>query len=298
MGHDGEVVDRVGRYRVIDCRGCGFVHIDPVPAERELAGVYEREYYEYEKPEFIERQREDLEWWNLVFDERLEVMEEVVGPGRRRLLDVGCGPGFFLRRAAGRGWRGVGIEPSKAAGAHARSMGVEVMEGFFNDLSGGLGERSFDAVHLSEVLEHVPDPAGLMEGVFGLLAPGGVVCVAAPNDYSPVQKVLRRRLGFGPYWLAPPHHINYFTFESLGALVRRAGFAELRPVATFPMDFFLLMGEDYVGDDALGRRCHAKRKRLEMMLAEPELKDFKRELYRLMADHSVGREAVVFGVKP
>jgi len=65
----------------------------------------------------------------------------------------------------------------------------------------------------------------------------------------------------------------------------------------FPMDFSLLMGDDYVTDGPLGRQCHAKRKSLDIMLSEPGLADFKKEMYRLMARHSIGREMVVYAVK-
>ena len=51
---------------------------------------------------------------------------------RRRLLDIGSGPGFFLKTAKERGWRVLGIEPSRQAATHARDLGIEVVEGFFD----------------------------------------------------------------------------------------------------------------------------------------------------------------------
>jgi hypothetical protein len=65
----------------------------------------------------------------------------------------------------------------------------------------------------------------------------------------------------------------------------------------FPMDFFLLMGDNYVGNDSLGRASHSRRKSLDIMLNEPELKDFKKEMYSLMAKHGIGREMVIYGEK-
>ena len=68
--------------------------------------------------------------------------------------------------------------------------------------------------------------------------------------------------------------------------------------ATFPIDLFLLMGEHYVGDDKLGRRCHARRKTLELNLVAGGRNDLKRRLYRLLAELGIGREVVMYGVKP
>jgi hypothetical protein len=121
--------------------------------------------------------------------------------------------------------------------------------------------------------------------------------VVVPNDYNPFQIILREKQGFQPYWLAPPHHINYFNYDSLERLLKSTGFTIKERVAMFPMDMFLLMGDNYVGNDVLGRQCHARRKRLDIVLNNPDLKTFKQDLYRLMAHHGIGREMIVFGVK-
>lgn len=296
-GHAGRAMDTASGYGIIDCRACGFIHMDPVPAPAELKKVYVEEYYTEEKPLFIERVKEDIDWWNVVYDDRYEFFEGALPAGKREILDIGCGPGYFLKRGLDRGWRCLGIEPSKQAGAHAKGLGVDVMNAFFDEgLATGL-RRKFDAIHLSEVLEHVPDPASILRLARGLLNDAGVLCAVVPNDYSPVQRVLREKLGFKPYWLAPPHHINYFSFSSLSGLFEKTGFKVIEKTSMFPIDFFLLMGDDYIGNDPLGRACHARRKRLDVNLAEPVLREFKKEMYRLMARHSIGREMIVFGRK-
>lgn len=57
------------------------------------------------------------------------------------------------------------------------------------------------------------------------------------------------------------------------------------------------MCNNNVGNDELGRASHVGRKRLDIMLNEPELKGFKTDLYSLMAKHGVGREMVIYGAK-
>jgi SAM-dependent methyltransferase len=253
--HHGEVIDSVKGFNVIECGPCGFKHIVPLPEARELENIYKAEYYSLEKPEYIERQLEDIEWWNMVYAEQYELFEEKLPPTRRRILDIGCGPGFFLKLGKERGWEATGIEPSRQAAEYARGLGLEITNEFFNeDTCSSLG--TFDVVHMHEMLEHVSDPAAILLLAYRALDPGGLICVIVPNDYNPLQKVLREQAGYKPWWVAPPHHINYFDFDSLERLLRRAGFDVVLKTATFPIEIFLLMGDNYIDNDALGRICH------------------------------------------
>jgi SAM-dependent methyltransferase len=240
---------------------------------------------------------EDIEWWNVVYDERYDFFEKNLPENRRKILDIGCGPGFFLKRGRERGWKGLGIEPSRQAAEFAKELGIEVMNCFLNKAELEKGDERFDVIHMSEVLEHVTDPISLCKSAYTLLDKGGIICIVVPNDYNPLQKVLREKLGFQPYWLAPPHHINYFTFDSLKGLLQRTGFKIMHTTSMFPMELFLLMGDNYVGNDTLGRQCHAKRKRFDILMNEPDLREFKKNMYKIMAKYCIGREMVVYGIK-
>ncbi|MBF0506848.1 MAG: class I SAM-dependent methyltransferase [Nitrospirae bacterium] len=295
--HKGRIIDNANGYDIIECEQCGFVHITPLPTQEDLDKIYKEEYYTTEKPLFIQRQQEDLEWWNIVYDDRYDFFEQNLSQDKRRLLDIGCGPGFFLKRGQERGWKPLGIEPSTQAVAHAKNLGIDVLNCFLDDSEIKDRGAIFDVVHMSEVLEHIPDPAALCNTAYNLLADGGIICVVVPNEYNPFQIILRDKLGFQPYWLAPPHHINYFNYDSIERLLQKSGFRILQRTAMFPMDIFLLMGDNYVGNDKVGRACHAKRKRFDLFLNEPILIDFKKNIYKLMAEHGIGRESVLFGIK-
>ena len=296
QGHAGVALDTVNGFTVIDCDECRFRHIVPIPTPAELTHVYGHEYYSIEKPLYIERQLEDLEWWNLVYRERYEQFERLLGDRRRRLLDVGSGPGFFLLHGQQRGWSVRGLEPSSQAAAHSRGLGLEITETFLSEATAAALGR-YDVVHMNEVLEHIPDPRGLLRVVGGLLEPGGLVALMVPNDYNPFQAALRRACGFKPWWVAPPHHINYFDVESIQRLLGEQ-FEVVSVDTSFPIDLFLLMGDNYVGNDELGRTCHAKRKMFELNLARAGMNQLKQELYRALAGLDLGRDVVVVARKP
>lgn len=296
QGHIGPVLDSVKGFDVIDCEVCGFKHIVPIPTAEELALVYRHDYYSIEKPLYLKHNEEDQEWWNLVYSERYDFFEQNLPPERRRILDIGSGPGYFLLCGKKRDWQVLGIEPSVQAAAHSRELGIEIYEDFLTEQTVRQLD-SFDVVYMSEVLEHIPDPTSMLKLSYSLLNNEGLLCIVVPNDYNPFQSTLRKAYGYSPWWLAPPHHINFFNFDSISHLLTQCGFKIILKEATFPIDIFLLMGENYIGDDVLGRKCHGKRKAFEQGLAKAGLNDLKRQLYRKLADIGIGREILIVGKK-
>jgi 2-polyprenyl-3-methyl-5-hydroxy-6-metoxy-1,4-benzoquinol methylase len=142
-------------------------------------------------------------------------------PDRPRLLDVGCGNGRFLGLAAGIGWDAEGIDPDPNAVAAGQAAGLNVSQG---DLSTNRESEPFDAITLSHVIEHVPQPRDELELVFELLRPGGTVWVATPNAVG-VGRRLFRRNWFG---LDPPRHLAIFSPAALVAAMTRAGFVDVK----------------------------------------------------------------------
>ncbi|SLN38346.1 class I SAM-dependent methyltransferase [Oceanibacterium hippocampi] len=292
--HAGRVVDSVAEYDIIDCRACGFRHVVPLPDADALDSFYRQQFYAEEKPNYLAHAEADAEWIAVACRDRLASCAAILGPGRRRLLDIGSGPGHFLKTAGELGWAAIGVEPGAQAVGYSRGLGLDVREGFFDDaMADGLGQ--FDLVHLSFVLEHIPDPAALIGRARRVLAPGGLILVTVPNDYNDLQDALQRGRGYKPWWLVPPHHLNYFDFESLTGFLARQGFEIAERSTGFPMELFLLMGENYVGDDEAGRRCHARRKAFDMAFEEAGLGNVRSRLYKALAAAGFGREAVVIG---
>lgn len=296
QNHKGRIIDSVNGYDIIQCAICSFKHAVPIPILKEVENFYRKDFYGKEYPLYLKRHREDLKWWNLAYSDRYETFEKIMSPGRRRILDIGSGPGFFLLRGKERGWKVFGIEPSLQAVEHSRALGLNVRNDFFTARTAKyLGK--FDVVHLSEVLEHIPNPIELLKLARGLLNPGGLICVISPNDYNPFQHALRVVCRYKPWWVDPPEHVNYFDFNSLKNLLSRSGFKVILKETSFPMDIFLLMGDNYVGNEALGRKCHKKRMVFEKKLALAGLNQIKRQLYQAFAAVGLGREVMLIGMK-
>jgi len=240
--------------------------------------------------------QEDLEWLNITYLDRLDLFEQMLPPDRRRLPNIGCGIGAFLLCAAEKGWDVWGVEPSVSACEYARSRGLNVVQGFYpREIAERLGP--FDVVHLDHVLEHVPNPILFLEWIHGSLAPNGVLFITVPNDFNAFQKTLVESCGYRPWWVIPHHHINYFDFNALSAVLERLGFKVVEKETSFPMELFLLMGINYVDEPSRGKECHAMRKRLEISLYRSGYNDVKRRLLRSFAQNGLGRDVVVYARK-
>jgi hypothetical protein len=121
-----------------------------------------------------------------------------------------------------------------------------------------------------------------------------MVCIVVPNDFNPFQLLLRDHLDFKPWWVAPPHHVNYFNFKSLTGLVERCGFEVVHKESTFPIDMFLLMGDNYVENEETGRKCHTKRMNFEKSMNLSGEDSLLENLYSDFAKQGIGREVVLF----
>lgn len=110
----------------------------------------------------------------------------------RRLLEIGCGNGYFLDVARSRGWEVGGIELSRAHVERARSRGLEVVLGDLAEDHLFSGER-FDVVVAIEVVEHVPDPVGLLQAVADRAVLGGLFYATTPNFSSVTRRLLGSR---------------------------------------------------------------------------------------------------------
>ncbi len=138
-----------------------------------------------------------------------------------RLLDVGCGSGEWLSAMREKGWRVAGTDFDENAVKTARQKGVDVV-------CGDLAQQNFpadhfDAVTLSHVIEHVPDPLATMVECFRILKPGGKLVLLTPNTASLSHKFFKQD------WrgLEPPRHLHVFSFKSMRRALGRAGFGEI-----------------------------------------------------------------------
>jgi SAM-dependent methyltransferase len=117
------------------------------------------------------------------------------------LLDVGCGNGDFMLWMQQLGWQVEGIELDPLAAKIAIERGLRVNIAKIEEAEFAPGR--FDAITLSHVAEHFPNPARIFEKLAPFLKPEGVLISVSPNPGS----ILRRLFGNKWYALDPPRHL-------------------------------------------------------------------------------------------
>ncbi len=264
----------------------GFKRIASPPDGDDLKSLYSDYFYDRDKPTYLTRVEQELDYWQAIFGLRLEMMKREIGRSGT-ILDIGAGGGFFLHSAAQKGWQVAGVEPSTEAVSYAAdSFGLDLFCGFLQEFPPP--PRPFDAIHTSLVLEHVADPEAFVRQTLALLKPGGVLWVEVPNDFNGLQLAITSQLDKPQWWVVPEHHLNYFNFDTLSALLCGQGAQEIARFATFPMEIFPLMGIDYIGDDQAGTQAHRMRMTFEKSLLQHQPEQLL-ALYGALAQAGVGR---------
>jgi SAM-dependent methyltransferase len=133
-----------------------------------------------------------------------------------RLLDVGCGLGFFLS-GVDRKWERHGVEVSALAAETARNHGT-IHVGQLAEMA--FPDGYFDAVVCHHVIEHVPDPAPFLREIHRILRPNGALVLGTPDFDSGCA----RRFGDRYRLLHDPTHVSLFTSDSMRRFLRDSGF--------------------------------------------------------------------------
>ena len=134
------------------------------------------------------------------------------------ILEIGCGNGFFLKKAREQGWREVrGVEPSRAAETGA--TGDSSRHNMCDDAIGLFPADSFDAICLFQVLDHVLDPNSLLKECFKILKPNGLILCLNHNVEALSAKLMKER---SP--IVDIEHPYLYSPTTIKRLVQRFGF--------------------------------------------------------------------------
>jgi SAM-dependent methyltransferase len=206
------------------CGACGFTQPERLPA---ADGFFDRLYDQLWSPEWIQEEFES-DYKDLIFRTILDALARRTSAGRK-LLDIGSHAGRFMHLASGAGWQPEGIElnPRTAAFAAART-GLPVHS--VNVDSFVPSGRTYGAVTLIDVLEHVPRPVELLSKVHDALEIGGWAVVKVPSGPAQRQKEHARALlrrGYRPRLADNLVHVNHFSPGSLRRALERAGFTDV-----------------------------------------------------------------------
>jgi SAM-dependent methyltransferase len=201
-------------YRVVSCSNCGLVFLSPRLTEDAILKLYsDQEYYVSEvSGQGYDEYLEVRPNWIKTFSKRLDQILKYQKPGK--VLDIGCGPGFFLEAAQAKGYDVYGLDPSdyivKVAG---EKFGDRIQKGLIE--SANYPDSHFDLVAAFDTFEHVYHPLEWLEATRRVLRspdpasgkPGGLLAITTPDPNSLLAKAS------GQKWVSfkMPEHVFYWS---------------------------------------------------------------------------------------
>jgi SAM-dependent methyltransferase len=197
---------------VVECLGCGLRALNPMPSLGDMEEINEETVHP-----FFNATLEDEESYRHYFAKKLDDLQKQQPSGR--LLDVGCGAGFFLDAARKRGYDVAGVDLSPVPATYARdTLGLNVTIGSLYDYKAP--SNSFDVVTIFQTIEHDPHTAALSAELYRILKPGGLLMVTTPAADGFVARAMGKRW-FG---YRNVEHITFFSRRSLSRALQDAGF--------------------------------------------------------------------------
>ncbi len=206
-------------FRIVECRDCRLLRLDPRPSPEELARFYPEDYWF--APDDTAAGRLEEAYRRLVISDHVSFVARAVersgqsGP----VLDVGCGGGLLLAMLKADGVRVLGLDNSPRAAAIAWDRNRVPA------VAACLPRPPFPAgtcavVTMFHVLEHLADPAEYLRAARELLIPNGRLVVQVPNAAS------WQFLLLGENWsgIDVPRHLVNFRAADLERLLDYCGF--------------------------------------------------------------------------
>ena len=202
------------KHHLVKCKDCKFVFCQPIPPIEELEKLYENYgRNDYLSPTTIKR-------YNQILDS-FELYRKT-----NKLIDVGCGVGYFLEVAKKKGWGVYGTEFTDKAIQICSAKGIKMKKGIL--YPGNYTSEEFDIITSFEVIEHINNPIHELNSFHKVLRKGGLVYATTPNFNS----LLRYGLKSSYDNICYPEHLSYYTPKTLKKVFIHTGFNPIKIEST------------------------------------------------------------------
>jgi 2-polyprenyl-3-methyl-5-hydroxy-6-metoxy-1,4-benzoquinol methylase len=220
-GPERDLLIRQREWTVYRCGACGLGFLDPRPDASELGDLYRDGYFDdqyghglaFGSPEMQKRLSQE--------SHRIRFFRRVKKSGK--VLDIGCGMGYFLLACRDAGYDVEGMDISADSAAYVRrEMEIPVAVGAIDGID--YPPESFDIITMWHFLEHTSDPRPYLQKAGQWLKRDGVLVVDVPNYAgTDARKTWARWKG----WQLPCH-LYHYTPETLKRLLANHGFGTVR----------------------------------------------------------------------
>jgi len=211
------------KYKLLVCRDCSFLRINPIPDQKTIDGLYKNQHMpkaQLDKEVFSSQFLTSVKK-NILIKPLLQKLRTYIGNRDVPiLLDIGCSTGWITNVSRDVGFDVAGLEANAYAAEYGRNKyGIEIIEGYIEDLETDI---KYDAITMFHVLEHIADPGNMLKQIHGLLKDNGKLLIVIPNSASLGVSIFKRNYNWNI-----PHHISFFTPNTISDLLTQSGFRVL-----------------------------------------------------------------------
>ncbi|OGM10434.1 hypothetical protein A2159_02910 [Candidatus Woesebacteria bacterium RBG_13_34_9] len=216
-------------YRFVKCLKCGLIFSNPIFEQDKISSFYFKSGFHYApESKYLKKTYGRL-------------LERLLGSKKKklRLLDIGCGNGFFLEEAIEKGIEDVwGVEPGKASAKKAKRylqkrIKVDILKPRLFKL------KSFDVITCFHTLDHVTDPNNFLKITHSLLKNGGKIIFVVHDTRG-----LSVRLFGEKSPIFDIEHIYLFNTDTLSSIFKKNGYvveSVFNLKNTYPLFYWLRM---------------------------------------------------------
>lgn len=219
-------------YQYYTCNRCQSSQLIPFPTQEELANLYHKFHLSDEEGgsyDWIEdRIKAD-------FPKKIKLVKEYTNNDSPKLLDVGCGKGFFLEHCIKNKIDATGIDVSKSGVDYAvTKLKVQAEQIDIVNFSKRIeNQNNFDVIILWATIEHLPNPQEVFTAIYSCLKPGGLFFLDTGLGNDRFEKFLSGH----SQWFDAPQHLFVYSLEGLKKLLSNAGFDILKVDKNFERNY-------------------------------------------------------------
>lgn len=213
-------------FRVVRCRSCGLIYLNPRLSEADISELYDHDYYRGKGFDAHVNYLNDLSHEDdhikvARAGETIKILGELIPPPAVH-LDYGCGVGDLLRQARRRGYRSEGFEVSEFGQKVVKQGGFAV----YSQLEEIPNDR-YDLVSAIEVLEHCSSPLAALKTIYRVLRPGGTFYYTTCNFDGFYEQFCEGKIDkVRDEYVKPEGHIHFFSTRVMERYFREVGFSK------------------------------------------------------------------------
>ena len=209
---DSKLMDQLA-----ECSKCGLVYLNP----RISSDIILESYSNAIDPSFVSQNSQRIHTFRKVFRRWLK-KEKITPSPEKKLLDIGCAGGAFLKVANDLDFQVVGVEPSSyLCDFGQKEYNLDLRPGTLQDQR--FNDNEFDIISMWDVIEHLDQPSKVLEEIYRILKPDGELIINYPEYDSWPRKLMGYKW---PFFLSV--HLYYFTPETICQLLKNYGFRTKR----------------------------------------------------------------------